>query len=396
MRALLGEAVDGWRPLAGALGGELLFDRAGPRLLVHADRLRLVQAVGNLVLNALEHGAGPVRIRAHATRAHVRIEVRDQGPGLPAPVAALAARRPARRPPRTRPRDRGARRPAPRRPPAHRTGERGRLRRPRAAARGARAARAGSEGTPPAHGPAVSRRRRAAVLLGLALVLGGLAASDVARRESAVRAQLGPAVQVVVARADLRAGRPVAAGDLALRQVPARYAPVGAAVPPGDADRATARGPGRARRVPRRGDDRDRAGGRRPAGPAGRARGGGGRAGRAVARRAGRAGGRARDPRRRGRRRRRHGARARGRRGAGRPRGAARRARRGRRARGGDAARLRPRRGLSSQPPSRSRASCGSCRAPPATTSAPARSSSGRVCGERGPLTLPRHAVLAD
>ena len=91
VRALLGEAVDGWRALAGALGGELLFDRAGPRLLVHADRLRLVQAVGNLVLNALEHGAGPVRIRAHATREHVRIEVRDQGPGLPAPVAALAA-----------------------------------------------------------------------------------------------------------------------------------------------------------------------------------------------------------------------------------------------------------------------------------------------------------------
>jgi len=78
----------------------------------------------------------------------------------------------------------------------------------------------------------VSRRRRAAVLLGLALVLGGLAASDVARRESAVRAQLGPAVQVVVARSDLRAGRPVAAADLALRQVPARYAPVGAATLP--------------------------------------------------------------------------------------------------------------------------------------------------------------------
>jgi len=78
----------------------------------------------------------------------------------------------------------------------------------------------------------MSRRRRAAVLLGLALVLGGLAASDVARRESAVRAQLGPAVDVVVARADLAAGRPVAAADLALRRVPARYAPVGAATVP--------------------------------------------------------------------------------------------------------------------------------------------------------------------
>ncbi len=90
LRALLAEAVDSWRPLAGALGGELLFDPAGARLLVRADRLRLAQAVGNLVLNALEHGSGPVRIRAHATGTHARIEVRDQGPGLPAPVATLA------------------------------------------------------------------------------------------------------------------------------------------------------------------------------------------------------------------------------------------------------------------------------------------------------------------
>jgi pilus assembly protein CpaB len=75
----------------------------------------------------------------------------------------------------------------------------------------------------------VSRRRRAIALLGLALVLGGLAAADVRRREAALREQLGPLVEVVVARADLPAGRPVAARDLAVRRVPARYAPAGAA-----------------------------------------------------------------------------------------------------------------------------------------------------------------------
>jgi signal transduction histidine kinase len=91
VRALLAEAVEGWRPLARALAAELHFDATGPRLVVCADRLRLTQAVGNLVLNALEHGAGPVRLRAHATRTHVRVEVRDHGPGLPAPVTALAA-----------------------------------------------------------------------------------------------------------------------------------------------------------------------------------------------------------------------------------------------------------------------------------------------------------------
>jgi pilus assembly protein CpaB len=78
----------------------------------------------------------------------------------------------------------------------------------------------------------MSRRRRAVMLLGLALVLGGLAASDVARREAAVQAQLGSPVAVVVARSDLPAGRRVAAGDLALRRLPRRYAPVGAATLP--------------------------------------------------------------------------------------------------------------------------------------------------------------------
>jgi signal transduction histidine kinase len=90
VRRMLADAVDAWGPLARAFASQLLLDASGPRLLVHADRLRLTQAVSNLVLNAFEHGTGPVRVRAHATRTHVRVEVRDHGPGLPAPVAALA------------------------------------------------------------------------------------------------------------------------------------------------------------------------------------------------------------------------------------------------------------------------------------------------------------------
>jgi len=74
----------------------------------------------------------------------------------------------------------------------------------------------------------VSRRRRAALLLGLALVLGALAASDVARREAALREQVGPAVDVLVARKPLVAGRRLVAADLALRHVAARFAPAGA------------------------------------------------------------------------------------------------------------------------------------------------------------------------
>jgi pilus assembly protein CpaB len=76
----------------------------------------------------------------------------------------------------------------------------------------------------------VSRRRRAALLLGLALVLGSLAAADVGRREAALRAQVGPAVEVLVARGSLPAGRRLAAGDIAVRRVPERFAPTAGTV----------------------------------------------------------------------------------------------------------------------------------------------------------------------
>ena len=74
----------------------------------------------------------------------------------------------------------------------------------------------------------MTRRRRALLLLGLALALGGLAATDVSRRERALRTQLGPLTDVVVARRPLAAGHVVGLGDLGVRRVPARYAPAGA------------------------------------------------------------------------------------------------------------------------------------------------------------------------
>jgi pilus assembly protein CpaB len=73
----------------------------------------------------------------------------------------------------------------------------------------------------------VTRRRRAALLVGLALVLGALAASDVARREAALEARLGPLTDVVVASRSLDAGRRLAPRDLDVRRVPERFAPGG-------------------------------------------------------------------------------------------------------------------------------------------------------------------------
>jgi pilus assembly protein CpaB len=77
-------------------------------------------------------------------------------------------------------------------------------------------------------GAKVTRRRRAAALLGLALVLGALAASDVAGREAALRRGLGPSISVVVARGEIPAGGRLGPRRLAVRRVPARYAPAGA------------------------------------------------------------------------------------------------------------------------------------------------------------------------
>jgi pilus assembly protein CpaB len=80
----------------------------------------------------------------------------------------------------------------------------------------------------------MTRRRRALLLLGLALVMGGLAASDVAGREGRLRRQLEPVVGIVTARHPLAPGRRLAAGDVAMRRVPARFAPAGTAEDPAE------------------------------------------------------------------------------------------------------------------------------------------------------------------
>ena len=176
----------------------------------------------------------------------------------------------------------------------------------------------------------MSRRRRAALLLGLALVLGALAASDVARREAALRAQLAPLVRR--GRRPPGRSRPATGSrrrDLArpraCRRASRRRRGRRAARAAGRPPARGARRRGRPRRpllleppAPPR---------RRAACGRGRAGGGGRRGGRAGHRRRGRSRRRARHARPR-RRRGRDGARAAGRRGAGRARPAADGARR--------------------------------------------------------------------
>jgi signal transduction histidine kinase len=87
---LLEEQFDTWEVVAGAFASTLELCGLQPGAYVRGDRLRLAQAISNLVANALEHGPGRVQITARAVGdRHVRIEVIDEGPGLPSPVASL-------------------------------------------------------------------------------------------------------------------------------------------------------------------------------------------------------------------------------------------------------------------------------------------------------------------
>jgi len=81
-----------WQAIAPVFGCALRVGAVPPGTVVRGDRVRLAQAVGNLLANALEHGEGTVTVAARTVPGRVRIEVADEGAGLPAPVADLARR----------------------------------------------------------------------------------------------------------------------------------------------------------------------------------------------------------------------------------------------------------------------------------------------------------------
>jgi signal transduction histidine kinase len=95
LRGLVTDAVEAWRAAATAAGVELRGGWSGVEVVVWGDRLRLAQALGNLIANAVEHGRGPVDVHGALRHGEVRITISDRGPGLPAPVAELR-RRPRR------------------------------------------------------------------------------------------------------------------------------------------------------------------------------------------------------------------------------------------------------------------------------------------------------------
>ncbi|HEX6701392.1 MAG TPA: ATP-binding protein [Gaiellaceae bacterium] len=62
-------------------------------LRVRGDRLRLEQALGNLVDNALRYGGGSVELAAHAEDGRIELHVRDDGSGFPQELLGRAFER---------------------------------------------------------------------------------------------------------------------------------------------------------------------------------------------------------------------------------------------------------------------------------------------------------------
>ncbi|MFZ0091464.1 MAG: HAMP domain-containing sensor histidine kinase, partial [Solirubrobacteraceae bacterium] len=86
VRTSVDDSVEAWRGIADAAGVTLTVRWTGREGAIWGDRLRLAQATGNLLANAIEHGGAGVAVRGEVRSGWVRIEVADDGPGLPMPV----------------------------------------------------------------------------------------------------------------------------------------------------------------------------------------------------------------------------------------------------------------------------------------------------------------------
>jgi signal transduction histidine kinase len=92
LHALLSVQLRTWRDVAEVHDKTLTLEAGPGTALVHADALRLVQALSNVIANAIEHGGEQIVIRTARIGERIRVEVTDGGSGLPASVAELARR----------------------------------------------------------------------------------------------------------------------------------------------------------------------------------------------------------------------------------------------------------------------------------------------------------------
>jgi len=79
---LLGRAGAGWERAASQAGGSLRLRWGAGRARAHVHDGRLLQALDNLVANAVEHGGPRLELVGERREDRVRVELRDSGGGF--------------------------------------------------------------------------------------------------------------------------------------------------------------------------------------------------------------------------------------------------------------------------------------------------------------------------
>ncbi|MGI8440198.1 MAG: sensor histidine kinase [Thermoleophilaceae bacterium] len=82
LEGIVRSAAGAWEAPARRAGGSVQLDWRAGEVEVRADSVRVWQALGNVLDNAVEHGGGRVEVRAHRAGGVVRLEVGDDGPGF--------------------------------------------------------------------------------------------------------------------------------------------------------------------------------------------------------------------------------------------------------------------------------------------------------------------------
>jgi signal transduction histidine kinase len=79
LRPIVGATVERWQPRAGRDGRRLTMRWSAADVHLFGDELGLVQALDNLISNALEHGGPEVRVEVRERAGTLRLSVRDRG-----------------------------------------------------------------------------------------------------------------------------------------------------------------------------------------------------------------------------------------------------------------------------------------------------------------------------
>lgn len=92
---LAAELAEMYDPLADEQGANLEYDRPPRPVPLFGHRQLLAQAISNLVENAIRYGStgGEIRVRVQPGEQHIRVEIGDRGPGIPAERCDEAKRR---------------------------------------------------------------------------------------------------------------------------------------------------------------------------------------------------------------------------------------------------------------------------------------------------------------